>query len=113
METKQRHNVFCRCGHARSYTAFGLRHICGVLTCECVKHHEAKADDTVQLADDLDSLLHARMLMAGTIADQAKRIEEARKATVACLAASKNGAPRTASRYAERALRALGGLGAS
>lgn len=117
METKQRHNVFCRCGHARSLTGFGLRHICGVSTCECVKHDTAKADKsedkTNQLANDLDSLLAARMLMAGTIADQAKRIETATRATTACLMASKAGAPRTAGRYAEMALRALGGLGAS
>jgi hypothetical protein len=42
METKQRSSQrFCRCGHARALTQFGLRHICGVSSCECVKHDTA------------------------------------------------------------------------
>lgn len=61
----------------------------------------------------IDSIALDRMLMAETITYMQGRIKEATQATQACLSAAKAGAPRTASRYAERALKALGGLGAS
>jgi alkylation response protein AidB-like acyl-CoA dehydrogenase len=61
----------------------------------------------------IDSDWIDRMLMAETIADLESRRRIAIQATQACLSAAKAGAPRTASRYAERALKALGGLGAS
>lgn len=64
-------------------------------------------------APPIDSMFFDRMLMAETILHLESRILEAKRATTACLAASKAGAPRTASRYAERALKALGALGAS
>ena len=50
MSTTQRHGVFCRCGHNRSLIAFGLRHICGVANCECVKHDTATKPPKARLS---------------------------------------------------------------
>jgi hypothetical protein len=116
MKTAQRsRNQFCACGHNRSLTYMGKPHVCGVLSCECVRHDTAKADAPTKVVDTkaIDSDLIDRVLMAETILHLEKRIELATQATQACLSAAKAGAPRTASRYAERALKALGSLGAS
>jgi hypothetical protein len=61
----------------------------------------------------IDSSMLDRALMEATILDLEDRRRRAIQATQACLSAARAGAPRTASRYAERALKALGGLGAS
>lgn len=74
-----------------------------------IRHEEA----TRVTRSVIDSVALDHALMAETITYMQGRIKEATQATVACLAAAKSGAPRTASRYAERALKALGALGAS
>jgi hypothetical protein len=108
-----RHNPFCaRCGitcvlHAMpesscpKYIAPGSRE---------ARELEATRSDK---GKPIDSSMLDRALMEATILDLEDRRRRAIQATQACLSAARAGAPRTASRYAERALKALGGLGAS
>jgi hypothetical protein len=113
MESKPRHNPFCaRCGitcvlHAMpesscpKYIAPGSR--------EARELEATRADK----GKPIDSSMLDRALMEATILDLEDRRRRAIQATQACLSAARAGAPRTASRYAERALKALGALGAS
>lgn len=66
-----------------------------------------------EAATKIDAPALDYILIAETIEALEARIKQATQATQACLLAAREGAPRTASRYAERALKALGGLGAS
>ncbi len=117
METTTRHNVFCRCGHARSLTGLGLRHVCGVAKCECVRHDTAKADrreaPTKVAAESIDSTLLDRVLMEGALEHLQTRIKKATALLQSGLWRSSAGAHASARIHFEAALVALGDLGAS
>jgi hypothetical protein len=115
----------CACKHLK------VAHMCGtskceVMGCKCGQFTVAGPDPKYISTDSrdqettradkgkpIDSSMLDRALMEATILDLEDRRRRAIQATQACLSAARAGAPRTASRYAERALKALGALGAS
>jgi hypothetical protein len=112
METKPRHNPFCaRCGIAYLLHAMPESSCSKYIAPGSREARELEA--TKAPGKPIDSDFFDRALMEATILDLEDRRRRAIQATQACLSAAKAGAPRTASRYAERALKALGALGAS
>jgi hypothetical protein len=113
MNSKPRHNPFCaRCGKTallHAYPATSCEQYVAPGSREARELEATKADK----GKPIDSSMLDRALMEATILDLEDRRRRAIQATQACLSAARAGAPRTASRYAERALKALGALGAS